>query len=210
MKKVFSLAAIVLIAFSMAAFARDNSWYVVWMISGALDPVDDPNNLTGILQNYDLTWDLLYSTSADGSNAQVLGTRQFASGADSYTSSSALESYITEAPKFDSLLSPLSPGNTYIIPVASVTGADTTSSYFFQKITVTDGTDSYEWQSDVVKVTASDAEIPPAGEPMNGDAVIGLDADQQWTKVTAVPEPTTMALLGLGGLAMVLRRRIRR
>lgn len=210
MKKVFALAAIALVVSSIAAFARDNSWYLNWSIGGALDPLDDPNNLTPILQNYDLTWNLLYSTSADGSDALLLGTRVIPAGTDSYTSDSAMEQYVTDAPTFDSLLQYIAGVTTYILPVSAIANANTDSSYFYQTLEVTDGTDTFTWQSDIVKVAASDAEQPPVPADLCQAAVIGMDSDAQWTKVTAVPEPTTMALLGLGGLAMVLRRRIRR
>ena len=210
MKKVFALAAIALVVSSMAAFARDNSWYVNWMLGGALDPLDDSSNMTPIMQTFDLTWNLLYSTSADGSNPLLLGTRQFVAGSDSYTSASAIEKYVSEAPKFDSYLQTIGGDVNYIIPVADIAGADTSSSYFYQTLEVTDGTDTFTWQSDIVKVAASDAEQPPAPADIGQSAVIGIDPDAQWSKVAAVPEPTTMALLGLGGLAMVLRRRIRR
>lgn len=210
MKKVFTFAAIALAVSSMASFAAVNSWYVNWSIGGALDPLDDPNNLTPILQNYDLTWNLLYSTSADGSDALLLGTRAIPSGTDSYKSDSAMEQYVTDSPTFDSFLQYVSGVTTYIIPVSSIANANTDSSYFFQTLEVTDGTDTFKWQSDIVKVSASDAEQPPAPADIGQSAVIGMDSDAQWSKVAAVPEPTTMALLGLGGLAMVLRRRIRR
>ncbi|MBQ9343960.1 MAG: PEP-CTERM sorting domain-containing protein [Kiritimatiellae bacterium] len=210
MKKVLTFAAIALVASSMASFAAVNSWHVNWSIGGALDPLDDPNNLTPILQNYDLTWNLLYSTSADGSNALLLGTRVIPEDTDSYKSNSAMEQYVTDSPTFDSLLQYIAGVTTYIIPVSSIANANTDSSYFYQTLEVTDGTDTFTWQSDIVKVAASDAEQPPPPADIGQSAVIGMDSDAQWTKVSAVPEPTTMALLGLGGLAMVLRRRIRR
>ena len=55
---------------------------------------------------------------------------------------------------------------------------------------------------------------PPSGGELNGtDPVDGLDLGillSEWAPApgaASVPEPTSLALLGLGGLAMLMRRR---
>jgi hypothetical protein len=53
-----------------------------------------------------------------------------------------------------------------------------------------------------------------AGDPATSDTVVWADAgtDKGYMQydVPAVPEPATMALFGLGGLALVIRRKIRK
>lgn len=197
-------ALIALFALLMATAALADYWYIDWQIFTAASP---NNEAKGVLDDYSVTWDLLWAASdsaADKLDAIVLGTRVADKGSDLWTAKAG--DYTAQ---FDNFLTFTGEGNaSFVMDIAQA--AKSEEGFIYQKITLLDGAaEAYTWES-------SGATIAPVsdikGNPLDiggTDAEIGT-ASAAWTKVAAVPEPTTMALLGLGGLAMVLRRRIRR
>ena len=195
---------IALFALLMATAAFADWWYIDWQIFSAASP---NNEAKGVLDDYSVTWDLLWAASdsaADKLDAIVLGTRIADKGSDLWTAKAGdytaqFDNYLTFTGEGDS---------TFLLDATEAAKSD--SGFIYQKITLYDGgQEAYFWESSGATLSPVDNLRGNPGNIGGKDSEIGT-ASAAWTKVAAVPEPTTMALLGLGGLAMVLRRRIRR
>ncbi len=195
---------IALFALLMATAAFADYWYIDWQIFEAYSPKDSS---VAVLQDYSVTWDLLWAASeADKLTSTVLGTRNAEQGASLWESTGGGE----KTGQFNDYLTFTGVGDaTFVLDVTQA--AKSTEGFVYQKLSLINsaGETEYEWES-------AGATIAPVsdikGNPLDiggTDAEIGT-ASAAWTKVTTVPEPATMSLLGLGALAMVLRRRIRR
>jgi hypothetical protein len=80
--------------------------------------------------------------------------------------------------------------------------------------------DYYEWATSTVAYTYDPGDAGLVGQPLEirllnlgidmesgGDSIVGVEFDD--VKLDAIPEPATMALLGLGGLGLLLGRKRR-
>lgn len=207
MKKIIAIALMALVAVSATAQTIPECWKVDWTFFAVYDPADDS---VGIMDNYSIVWDLCWSASADKSDEVILGTREFASGAASYADT-ANDFYGTATPVWDNYLSGLD-GNT----AATITIAGTGTSspgYIWQRIIAYSDAPSgtnyiFDGDAVAVKTTTSSMEFPT---DLGSVIEVGLPGSE-WSiySPTPVPEPATMSLLGLGALAMVLRRKLRK
>ncbi len=205
MKKL-SLVLAGLLAASAMAWANDVMWFINW---GAYthDATDLVTTDSGaILDQYDVLWQLIYAgpnnaidpvdIAASGfvsGDDEVLGTRELSKG-----SSGVFDNYLfTEEP-------------TSAATTLSYVYSEENPYYVYQRIyeaqTPVEGT--YYYESPLVKLD-SDYDFGAQG--------IALGPEESGIKPTLivggpseVPEPATMSLLGLGALAMVLRRKLRK
>lgn len=192
MKKFLTVLALI----AMAGVAQANYWNVNWSITAAFSPDDMTGAMDPVLlADYSVTWSLINKTAGD----EVIASMYAAAGSDSIS--------ITDGNSvlaYDALLMPM--GDTVYMGSTSLS----TAQEIYQKIELT-GT-KYYWQSETVSVTPVADGTSAAVDLPGVDAIIGpkgstsADVNAYWS----VPEPTTMSLLGLGALAMVLRRKVRK
>ncbi len=200
MKK--ALVALMIVA--TAWVAQANVWNVNWSVLGALAPEDPGDMSVSLFENYGITWELI-NGSADDS---VIASTSLVNGSVAWDDS---ENGGSKASFGDYLVAN---GKTLYMGSTDLTGAQS----IYQKITLVSNStgDEFVWTSDPVSVTPV-AEATAAALDVGGQVILAGEGvsmpgftTASWTKVTTVPEPATMSLLGLGALAMVLRRRIRR
>lgn len=203
MKKAF----VALMVVAMALVAQANVWNVNWSIFGALAPEDTAGDMSvSLFENYGITWELINATAGDS----VIASTSLVNGSLSWDD--------TKVPggikaTFDDFMVASSDSTTFL----GSTDLDSAQS-IYQKITLISNStgDEYVWESDKISVTPVD-EATGAAMDIGSDVLIAAEGVSiagatmaSWTKTTTIPEPATMSLLGLGALAMVLRRRIRR
>ncbi len=206
---------------ALHAYAKEiNLDWSIWMCDSDATVLTDPTgDVGGILNNYDVLWQLIHTTSATpaepnlenpdylgnpmtgGVGEEVLGTRKF-TNEDHGMWNMALIADDSE-----------------LLPV----GGEMDSYYIYQRVyqldRPTSGTQTF---------------VPQAGNKYFDSTPINLATEAEWetgqdyylmtyneaatcavqpnltVQGTSVPEPATMSLLGLGALAMVLRRKLRK
>ncbi|MBR4250694.1 MAG: PEP-CTERM sorting domain-containing protein [Kiritimatiellae bacterium] len=207
MKKL-SLVLAGLLAASAMAWANDVSWMVNWGVytHDASDLVTTESG--AVLDQYDVLWQLIYAgpnntidpvdVSASGfvsGDDEVLGTRELSKGDaifDNYL-------YLQEGVSYENTVTPLTYSYSEDDPY-----------YVYQRIYESQKPEAgtYYYESPLVKLdTDYGAGIQTIGL---GPAESGIQSTLQVQGPASVPEPATMSLLGLGALAMVLRRKLRK
>lgn len=206
MKKLGLILA-ALIAASAMAWANDVNWYVNYGLytHDASDLVTTESG--AVLDQYDVLWQLIYAgpnnaidpvditkTGYISGDDEVLGTRELSKGASAnFDNYLYTEDYISTVTSLSYVYSEENPYYVY--------------QRIYESKTPVDGT--YYYESPLVKLDTDYGEI--------GTQTIGLGPMESGIKSTLVvggpsevPEPATMGLLGLGALAMVLRRKLRK
>lgn len=208
MKKIIALLSVLVVA-SMAQ--ADSVWNMMWYLGGgyALSPINDDLDVLNTTDNFTLTWSLI---NADTGLALP--------GAEMTASASSLPSFSSAAgtTSFTSGLELVS-GSTGVFRISDVSEPVNV----YQYITIDNGTSAYEWKGETYEVTVQDTTKNPPDTPtklFNGEIIIGganstdPDVNARWSPVTSptpgVPEPATMSLLGIGALALALRRKLRK
>jgi len=210
MKKFLSFLALM----AIATFAHAYVWNIYWTIFDALSPEDiDGDNSPALLDDYSVTWSLVYGDSvAVGSDGKLVeGTYTLLGQMDSTSASGLTWTDVTgRTGAYDDTLFCTQGGVFY----GSV--SNQTPQTVYQHIYIS-GATNYYWLSEGKSVTPelSEGRDTPMPSPVDWtkDVEIGPEGGTgayQTDKWNAVPEPATMSLLGLGALAMVIRRKIRK
>lgn len=194
MKKILAVFAMI----AVAGVAQANYWNVNWSITAAFSPDDMTGAMSPtLLEDYSVTWSLVNASA----NNEIIAS-MFAPAGSSSISITDGDSILA----YDALL--MAMGDTVYMGSTSLTTAQS----IYQKIEIDNGSDTYSWTSDAVSVTPVTDGTSAALDLAGVDAIIGpkgstsADVNAYWQ----IPEPTTMSLLGLGALAMALRRKLRK
>ena len=215
MKKL-GLVLAALLATSAMAWANDIAWFINWgaYTHDASDLVTEESG--AILDNYDVLWQLIYAgpnnkidpidltnvnggfvATGDDGDDEVLDFRNL-----SLNDSGVFDHYL--------FLPENVPYSEAVYKLDSYTYDADNPYYVYQRIyesqAPVEGT--YYYESELVKLGTDYA----AGTEMFGlgPQESGIQATLQVQGSGNVPEPATMSLLGLGALAMVLRRKLRK
>jgi len=199
MKKLLAVLGVL----AVATVAQANVWNLTWVIGYAYSP--DDGVTMDVLSDYSVTWSLI-----DASSGNVIDSIQSSNGQLVFDDTANGGSYGV----FSAELFPDSGAFTYLgNPDPSVYPLGETS--VSMRIELFGENTDWIWESasQTVSVQSSSDTVPVS--PWES-VVLGTDASTDtavnatWTKVTTIPEPATMSLLGLGALAMVLRRKLRK
>lgn len=204
MKKL--IVAVCLLAVSAMAWANDVAWKINWGFYQ-----HDATDLTtldagAVLDKYDVLWQLIYAgpnntidpidLTADGfvsEDDEVLGSRLLSNG---------------NSGVFDNLL--FTENDSATQTTLDYVYSEDDPYYVYQRIyeSQTPVAGTYYYESPLVKLDTSYA--ASAQDLFLGPEESGIQATLQVQGPASVPEPATMSLLGLGALAMVLRRKLRK
>ena len=218
MKKVFMTLAIGAIAASVNAAY----WNVDWCIYDAYSPYASgsyPAAATPALQDdFNITWSLVYCAEQDAVQVDPL-TGQLVAG--TYT---LIDQMTAAAGDPDGTLTwtdPVPGGATVSFDKTLYTedntrylgnAPDSGTYNVYQHILIENANDIFYWINgkDGVKPTTDlSAPVEDLGAGMEVGPKAVTDANTYWQPV-GVPEPATLSLLGLGALAMVIRRKVRK
>ena len=208
MKKLLAMLGVL----AVASVVQANVWNIAFQIGWAYSPAD---GVTPVLDDYSVTWSLMdaatgkpLSALVNGEwvDATVRGTAGDSSIVFNDTAHDGGEGF------YDNLLYADVGSFFYYGETSDASG----SIYQYIELVGADG--KYYWQGDTYQVATVDLATSAPGTPadVGMSVVIGTQSSSDtsvnafWTKVDTVPEPATMSLLGLGALAMVLRRKVRK
>lgn len=213
-KLVLALA----MALAVTAYAEERMIdFITWAFDhNATDLSDDSGN-TGILQNYDVLWQLIHTpgTSSlppnlDNENYLADGETLLSSNTSRFLTGSSHDGWdINLLPESDygvtfELDKTVDAFYVYqrIYELDRGTTAPVPGTYYYDSATV-DLVKEPEWNTDMSFVVYAMGDIEQTKGIQPNLQVPGADP-------STVPEPATMSLLGLGALAMVLRRKLRK
>lgn len=185
-----------------------------WMFDHNATDLTDDSGEVGILNNFDVLWQLILSDDAVASEPDLFAADYLGAG-ETLLDSRYLTG--TSHEDFDMALYP-----TYIekFTTNTVDKASISSYYVYQRIYELDRGETapkdltWYYDSEVVNLV----EMPEwnSGSPFylaamgNPEQTMGVKPNQQVHYSQSVPEPATMGLLGLGALVLGLRRRLRK
>ena len=223
MKKIALIIAAVMVSSAMA-MAETYNGTITWLAgAGVYNHASTSSSFAdfstdGILVQYDVLWQLIHTLDGNThtpdpvtwnsdflqDGKEELVDFRWGNAADFDAAYGADVSLYREAEGYDPLTSPLT--------------VDSTQAYYvYQRVyELAPGASApakgdYYWDSGVENVTPQFD-----GKVNNAKILVEYDGQTTWETpvkpnlVVGVPEPATMSLLGLGALAMVLRRKLRK
>ncbi len=192
--KKFPLVIAIMSLFAADALASIN---VDWESAGVLDHTAT----SAILNNYDVTWQLIYSVDTNMDPVDISNVAGgWVSGDDEVWATRIItDAYVADNTGnlwTESLTWDDGPGINFANPTFSAGNV-------YQRIYEVSGSVGVgTWYCQGAMATLSDWTSP---SPPNESRFSSVVAPNQ--QITAIPEPATMSLLGLGALVMAMRRR---
>lgn len=211
MKKL-NLALASLLAASAIAWAGDVVWFLNYgaYTHDATDLVTEESG--AILDNYDVLWQLIYAgpnnkiDPIDISNVNGGFVATGDAGDDEVVGSRKLS--LNDSGIFDHYLFTGDTGAAADTMPTKLTAGNYVYQRIFESQTPVEGT--YYFESELMQLTSGDfVEFGSQTMAIGSDSE-GIQPTLQVQGAGNVPEPATMSLLGLGALAMVLRRKLRK
>ena len=211
MKKALIGITLSLSVLASAALAEQIQW---WVPYGVCDHSQtDMYSGAGIMDKYDVLWQLIWAGDNDVADAiDITNTAGgYVSGDDMVLGSRKLSSGDNV---FDNWLTTPNEGLTggdFIVNLATdLPYSETDTYYVYQRVfeaqTPVEGT--YYYQGELVELTYEYKDLQSV--PMYDRTADYCVKPTLQVQGSSVPEPATMSLLGLGALAMVLRRKLRK
>ena len=209
MKKVLIAAVALMMGVSLSLAGMGIDWSAGgWMAEYGGDTSSGP----GVLDNNNAIWQLIYAGADNVANAPDLSKANYLSGDDALLANREIPQGGGTAGDGTSWDSWLQPENGYTV----YEDLDwSTEGFVYQRVwqgTPDASKDSYYFETGLFAIDTGfagggaapqDFSYDTAGEGVVVNNVIPGEGPQP-----AVPEPATMSLLGLGALAMVLRRKL--
>ncbi len=210
MKKVLIAAVALMMGASLSLAGMGVSWSSGgWLVEYG----GDVDNGPGVLENNDVIWQLIYAGADNVANEPDLSAANYLGGDDAMLADRKIAAGGGEAADGTEWDTWLIQANT-----ASTVYQDLsweTAGFVYQRIwqgTPSADKDSYYFDSALAEIDTAFAGGASTPQVFNYDpdgaglAVNNVIPASQPT----IPEPATMSLLGLGALAMVLRRKLRK
>lgn len=173
-----------------------------WAIEIGADPDEGP----GVADNSDVLWQLIYAGADEKADPIDLADANYLSGDDELLADRLIPAGggdCADGTSWDGWLM-YQGGSAALYQDTSFAG---TGTYVYQRIFQgTPEPGSYYYETDLFQFNPNYAGGGQAPDVF-GYAEGAVEVDQQ---IPSVPEPATMSLLGLGALAMVIRRKLRK
>ena len=204
------------VAMFVAALAHADTLQIdwkTWMFDHDATDLTDDSGDVGILNNYDVLWQLIHAADATAAAPDLTAENYLGAGEELIDSR-----YLTGSSHGDWDMALY-----YADPLFSTPTVDketTTSYYVYQRVYELDPGQSYPvegtWYYDSAVMNLATEQEWESGTPyylvaMGDDAqTYGVKPTQQIPQSQPIPEPATMSLLGLGALMLGLRRKLRK
>jgi hypothetical protein len=205
MKKVLIAAVALVMAASISLAGMGITWSAGgWMAEYGGDLSEGP----GVADNNAVLWQLIYAGADNVANEPDLSASTYLSGDDELLADRTIAQgggKAADGTEWDSWLQPLSGTPKY----EDLTW--TTDGYLYQRIwqgTPSEKDGGKYFETGLLKIDTAYATGSAAQSFYYDSEGNGVAVDKVIDPAGQVPEPATMSLLGLGALAMVLRRKL--